>query len=226
MRYILIVLLLFLVIACVPQVDVDKANPADTQIANPASVYCEEQGGMLSIVDGEDGQYGICTLSDGTECEEWAYYRGECPEEKPDELILEKPETISGGNIIEIREDAFYPNEKTIKKNTEIKWIKKDTRLYKIACYLGGDRVILSSELKENDFFTYTFLEEGEYTCITFPYGLRNVITVGSSPFLSPIGGVVGVGGSPTLGAGLIIAIAILAAIILFFFIYGRKSYS
>ena len=49
-------------------------------MANPASGNCEEKGGMLRIVTQEDGgQIGMCTLADGvTECEEWAYYRGEC----------------------------------------------------------------------------------------------------------------------------------------------------
>ncbi len=57
------------------------ASPQDNnnQIANPASVYCNDKGGVLSIVDTEEGQIGICTLADGTECEEWAYFRGECP---------------------------------------------------------------------------------------------------------------------------------------------------
>ncbi len=49
-------------------------------MANPASVFCEEQGGSLRIVTDEvGGQYGICSLPDGTECEEWQYFRGECP---------------------------------------------------------------------------------------------------------------------------------------------------
>ncbi len=43
---------------------------------NPASVYCEEQWGTLSIVkDAEWNESGICKLADGTEVEEWAYYR-------------------------------------------------------------------------------------------------------------------------------------------------------
>lgn len=54
-------------------------DTGNTQIANPASVYCEEQGGTLSIVDDEAGQRGICTLADGTVCDEWAYFRNECP---------------------------------------------------------------------------------------------------------------------------------------------------
>jgi len=50
----------------------------NAQIANPASVFCEENGGKLKIVDAPEGQLGICTLADGTECDEWKYYRGEC----------------------------------------------------------------------------------------------------------------------------------------------------
>jgi len=48
-------------------------------LANPASVYCEEQGGTVEIrTDAEGGQYGVCVFDDGSECDEWAYFRGEC----------------------------------------------------------------------------------------------------------------------------------------------------
>lgn len=48
-------------------------------LANPASVYCEEQGGTLEIrSDADGGQYGVCIFADGSECEEWAHFRGEC----------------------------------------------------------------------------------------------------------------------------------------------------
>jgi len=52
-----------------------------TGMANPASVFCERQGGTLEIrTDAEsEGQVGICILPYGIECEEWAYFRGECP---------------------------------------------------------------------------------------------------------------------------------------------------
>jgi putative hemolysin len=49
------------------------------QLPNPASVYCEEQGGRVEIVDTPEGQQGICVLPDGLRCEEWAFFRGECP---------------------------------------------------------------------------------------------------------------------------------------------------
>ena len=48
-----------------------------TTIANPASVFCEKQGGEHKIVTTEIGQQGICVV-DGKECDEWKYYRGQC----------------------------------------------------------------------------------------------------------------------------------------------------
>jgi hypothetical protein len=48
-------------------------------IANPASVYCNDNGGKLEIRTGPGGgQIGVCIFPDGSECEEWAYFRGEC----------------------------------------------------------------------------------------------------------------------------------------------------
>ncbi len=56
------------------------AEPAEAVIGmpNPASVYCEEHGGTLDMRDSEEGQYGVCVFPDGGECEEWAFFRGEC----------------------------------------------------------------------------------------------------------------------------------------------------
>jgi putative hemolysin len=46
---------------------------------NPASVYCKENGNQLEIRTAADGsQYGICIFPDGSTCDEWAYFRGEC----------------------------------------------------------------------------------------------------------------------------------------------------
>ncbi len=50
----------------------------ETNMANPASTYCIEQGGQVEIrTDEAGGQYGVCILPQG-ECEEWAFFRGEC----------------------------------------------------------------------------------------------------------------------------------------------------
>ena len=57
-----------------PAAETDK--PAG--LPNPASVYCEQQGGQLEMRSDENGTYGVCVFDDGGECEEWAYFRGEC----------------------------------------------------------------------------------------------------------------------------------------------------
>lgn len=44
-------------------------------MANPASVYCEKNGGTLNLTT------GMCSFSNGQSCEEWAFYRGECSKE-------------------------------------------------------------------------------------------------------------------------------------------------
>ena len=54
-------------------------DPASVELANPASVNCENKWWKLEIVTSADGsQLGMCTLPDGTVCEERAYMRGEC----------------------------------------------------------------------------------------------------------------------------------------------------
>ena len=48
-------------------------------MANPASVFCVQKGNKLEIRTAADGsQTGICVFPDGSTCEEWAYFRGEC----------------------------------------------------------------------------------------------------------------------------------------------------
>jgi putative hemolysin len=72
------VLLIFasLVASCSPA----QADPTpEANLPNPASVFCEQNGGMVEIRTGTDGgQYGVCTFPDGSECDEWAFFRGEC----------------------------------------------------------------------------------------------------------------------------------------------------
>ena len=56
---------------------VEPTTPAE--LANPASVFCVEQGGTLDIVDEAGGQVGYCNLPDGTRIEEWEYFRSANP---------------------------------------------------------------------------------------------------------------------------------------------------
>ncbi len=53
-------------------------KPQNTLLVNPASIYCEENGGVLQLIEDFAGSYGLCLFPDGTFCEERAYYNGEC----------------------------------------------------------------------------------------------------------------------------------------------------
>ncbi|MBF0120703.1 MAG: DUF333 domain-containing protein [Desulfobacterales bacterium] len=63
---------------------IESANAETmTGIANPASVYCINKGGRLEIRKTPGGEVGYCIFPDGTECEEWGFFRGEkCIEKK------------------------------------------------------------------------------------------------------------------------------------------------
>lgn len=50
------------------------ASPA-SETPNPAATFCIEQGGSYKIVDGTDGQRGVCTLADGSDVDAWTHFR-------------------------------------------------------------------------------------------------------------------------------------------------------
>lgn len=83
----------------------------DADTPNPASVYCEENGGTLEIrEDDTGGQTGYCLFPDGSECEEWSFYRGDCnPGDSQDASVgLPNPASVyceENGGTLEIRED-------------------------------------------------------------------------------------------------------------------------
>lgn len=58
-----------------------KATPAPSGIANPASENCINKGGQLKMEKAPSGgEYGVCIFEDNRQCEEWAMFRGDCPE--------------------------------------------------------------------------------------------------------------------------------------------------
>ncbi len=57
----------------------DDQDSALSEIGNPASIYCIDQGGEVLIKTGDYGQYGICKLPDGREIDEWEFYRQNNP---------------------------------------------------------------------------------------------------------------------------------------------------
>jgi putative hemolysin len=49
--------------------------PPKVGMANPASVFCIQQGGKLRMVKTALGEHAMCVLPDGREIEEWAFFR-------------------------------------------------------------------------------------------------------------------------------------------------------
>lgn len=52
--------------------------PTEAAIPNSASKNCLDKGGKLEMREETAGTLGICKFTDGTECEEWKFYRNEC----------------------------------------------------------------------------------------------------------------------------------------------------
>ncbi len=80
----------------------EKLQPTDTnQIPNPASVFCKENGGTEENRQAADGSVaGFCLFSDGSECDEWAYFRGECKVGdtlKPTEVLVTPGSSLQPG---------------------------------------------------------------------------------------------------------------------------------
>ncbi len=60
-------------------------------IANPASVYCEKRGYQIVMRTVADGsQSGVCIFPDGSECDEWAFFRGECGPDEATPMLENK----------------------------------------------------------------------------------------------------------------------------------------
>lgn len=53
----------------------DSQQPKQVGVANPASAYCQEVGGTLSIENISAGQIGMCSLPDGSKVEEWELFK-------------------------------------------------------------------------------------------------------------------------------------------------------
>jgi putative hemolysin len=83
----IVIIILFILLIGIVVLRIKIGNEIDTrnnisnnmQVANPASVFCIENNGTIEIkTDIKGGQYGVCVFWDKSECEEWAFFRGEC----------------------------------------------------------------------------------------------------------------------------------------------------
>ena len=76
-------LAMLLMAACTFQ-PLQAPDEKKADMANPAAVFCEEEGYKYEIRTADDGsESGICIFDDGSECDEWAFFRGECAPGNP-----------------------------------------------------------------------------------------------------------------------------------------------
>jgi uncharacterized protein len=71
----------------------DAESQLSLGLANPASVYCQQQGGKLEIRHESHGQVGYCHLPSGQVVEEWALFRAsqqKCLPEQATSLVGKK----------------------------------------------------------------------------------------------------------------------------------------
>lgn len=69
--------LVMLLLGCTIPTGVQNESDTNIQLANPAAVYCEEQGYLYQIRDEPGGERGYCIFGQ-IECDAWEFYRGEC----------------------------------------------------------------------------------------------------------------------------------------------------
>jgi len=126
MRRISILMMMLMAMTACTTLQVQVPQPAATDMPqvnmpNPASVYCEQNGNRLEIQTASDGsQNGVCVFPDGSTCDEWAYYRGECglaAQEDPMPAMTVEATAIptgggpggSGGNTEENASGGYMP---------------------------------------------------------------------------------------------------------------------
>jgi len=112
-------IILLALTACTALKTPATTEPAATDISqagmpNPASVYCTQEGNKLEIRTAADGsQSGICVFPDGSTCDEWAFYQGECglaaQESSTPTMAVEKTKKASGGVTEEQASGGYMP---------------------------------------------------------------------------------------------------------------------
>lgn len=75
MKKIILITVSALALAACSHIQQNENPPPKIGMANPASQFCIEQGGQLSIEKDTNGEVGYCQLANGQKVEEWALFR-------------------------------------------------------------------------------------------------------------------------------------------------------
>jgi putative hemolysin len=104
MKRILVVILIIAALALAYYFFFAEKEEENQELANPASVYCKENGGTIENVELPSGTNSYCIFEDGSRCWEWTYYNGYC---KPGDLKIETTgegtgEKADSGNTVAV----------------------------------------------------------------------------------------------------------------------------
>lgn len=92
---VIISMLAFTLTGCTQINNKNDNNTGSVWIANPASVYCEENWWTLELIFDNGESYGVCNFEDWSFCEEREFYHGECANEKNETNLDTNTGTIS-----------------------------------------------------------------------------------------------------------------------------------
>ena len=118
----------------VPAPDPTFTADPSSQMANPATEFCLQKGYRSEIREGKDGQYGVCIFPDGTECDEWAYFRGECAPGTP---VASDP---SAAEAVEVPELGltFTPPSGYTRQGSDWVWVSDQSPTTKVGLVWGA----------------------------------------------------------------------------------------
>jgi len=136
--------------------NVDEENGL-AGMANPASVYAERMGYESEMRENENGQYSVVMFPDGSECEEWTFFRGECAKEWQKDHLVDlisvnmirdwaQDLTISGINVDTIKNasnEGYYLTEKESKTDALLVYDSTDS--------LCGEVIVFLNDSWENE---------------------------------------------------------------------------
>jgi len=112
-RIITFTIILITLTACAAPKTQTPTDMPQANMPNPASVYCIQNGNKLEIVTTDNGsQSGVCVFPDGSSCDEWAYYRGECKpatQINPTPIMTVDTTTEASGGTGENGSGGFMP---------------------------------------------------------------------------------------------------------------------
>ena len=145
MKKILIVVLVLIVVGLIYYFGFYEKGALEKEekqprLANPAAVYCEEQEGITENKTFKSGERGFCIFPDGSQCDEWDLYRGDCTKGQLKIEVLEE----GSGELADTGDTASVHYTGTLEDGT--KFDSSLDRGVPFSFTLGAGRVIAGWE--------------------------------------------------------------------------------